>query len=26
VPLYERLGFRETGLVTAYGTEDLTGM
>ena len=26
VPLYERLGFRETGPVTAYGTEDLTGM
>lgn len=26
VPLDERLEFRETGPVTAYGTEDLTGM
>lgn len=26
VPVYERLGFRETGPVTAHGTEDLTGM
>ena len=25
-PLYKRLGLRETGPVTAYGTEDLTGM
>lgn len=25
-PLDERLGFRETGPVTAYGTVDLTGM
>lgn len=26
VPFYERLGFRETGPVTAHGTDDLTGM
>ncbi|MCV7512061.1 hypothetical protein M3D71_007565 [Micrococcus luteus] len=26
VPLYERLGFRETGPINAYGTEDPTGM
>ena len=26
VALCERLGFRETGPVTAHGTEDLTGM
>ena len=26
VPLDERLEFRETGPVIAYGTEDLTGM